>query len=311
MFECVVADRSEALVLQVGPAGEGLFRDYDLAAMATIQRCLGDCPDVPVARVRWLELDPAPLGAPFYVMERAPGQVPSDNPSYHAQGWFATLPAARQAAAWEAGIAALVALHRLDASAPRFAFLARAPWGMAPGADPAQCRLAQWRDFLAWGSREPLPAIEAALAALARTAPPPPARLAVSWGDAKISNCVIDHGRVTALLDWELCGLSDPAEDLAHWLVLDWAQWRAPGLARLPGLPSPQATVACYEALAGRTVPHVEWWFRFGLVRLAIIYHRFLERRRELGRLAPDADPAALNPITALLPEAFARGGLP
>ena len=34
LFECVTADRHEALVMQVGPAGHGLFRDYDLSVMA-------------------------------------------------------------------------------------------------------------------------------------------------------------------------------------------------------------------------------------------------------------------------------------
>jgi len=310
LFGCECGGRHEPLVLQVGPAGGGLFRDYDLIAMARVQRRLGELGGVPVARVRWDEPDPTVLGAPFYVMDHMAGCVPTDNPSYHDGGWFAALPGDAQAACWHSAIAAMVALHRLDARADGFEFLVDAPWGMPLDADPGRTRLAQWRDFLHWGARRPLPPIEQALDELARCCPPPsPPR--VHWGDAKISNCVIDGNRVRALLDWELCGLSDPQEDLAFFLLLDWAQWRSLGLARLPHLPSPRATVDHYAALAGRPQPQVLWWFRFGLVRLAIIYHRFIERRIDAGRLAPDVDAVALNPMCALLPEILNLEALP
>ena len=50
--------------------GEGLFPEYQIARMARIQRDLRQHSDVPVATVRWQEEDWAPLGAPFYVMDR-------------------------------------------------------------------------------------------------------------------------------------------------------------------------------------------------------------------------------------------------
>lgn len=311
LLDCDNGGRGEALVVQAGPVGEGLFRDYDLGVMARVQARLGELGRVPVAEILAFEADPAVLGAPFYLMRRVAGQVPGDNPSYHAEGWFKEAGAARQVAAWEAGIAALAALHAHDVLADGFEFLCNAPWGMALDADPAASRLAQWRDFLAWGARRPLPTIAAALDALEATRPARPARLAIAWGDAKISNCVIRDDRVAALLDWELCGISDPEEDLAFWLVLDWAQCRMLDIPRLPALPDAAATVACYERAAGTATRHVAWWFRFGLTRLAIIYHRFLERRVELGRLAADADFETLNPVTALLPAALERETLP
>ncbi len=58
-------------------------------------------------------------------------------------------------------------------------------------------------------------------------------------------------------------------------------------------------------------MPDVLWWFQFGMARLAIIYHRFIERRIELGRLAPDVDAVALNPMCALLDDVLAREDLP
>jgi aminoglycoside phosphotransferase (APT) family kinase protein len=310
LFECQLGRRREALVMQVGPASGGLFRDYDLGVMARVQQRIAEVSAVPIARVRWFEPDASVLGSPFYVMERVPGRVPSDNPSYHSGGWLAQLPAATQAECWYAGIAAMVALHRLEPLADGFEFLIDAPWGMALDADPPVRRIEQWRDFMHWGAARPLPVIEAALDAL-RDSRPAATRPRVHWGDAKISNCVFENNQLRALLDWELCGLSDPQEDLAFWLVLDWAQWRSLGLARLPNLPSPQATVVYYAALAGQPQPDVLWWFKFGLVRLAIIYHRFFERRIEAGRLDANQDLAALNPMCALLPEVLALEGLP
>ena len=311
LFECVTAERHEALVMQVGPAGHGLFRDYDLSVMARVQQRLAECSTVPVPPIRWFESNPTFFGAPFYVMGRVVGQVPSDNPAYHAAGWFADLPVAAQARAWCSGISALTRLHALDPVADGFEFLCEAPWGMPLGAEPARVRVAQWRAFLAWGSRTPLAIIDNALHALEATAPPRPARLTVCWGDAKISNCVIRDEAVVALLDWELCGVSDCHEDLAHWLLLDWAHWRAQGVPRLPGLPSPRETVASYELQAGHSMPHILWWFKLSLVRLAIIYHRFLERRIDLGRLDPASDLVAGNPMCALLDEALAMKALP
>ena len=47
---------------------------------------------VKVPIIAFTENDPAIVGAPFFIMERLYGRVPSDFPSYHQQGWFADLP---------------------------------------------------------------------------------------------------------------------------------------------------------------------------------------------------------------------------
>lgn len=310
LFDCSTPRGAESLVLQVGPAGQGLFRDYDLAVMARVQQQLGTVSRVPVPVIRWFEPDAAILGAPFYVMNRVRGQVPGDNPTYHQGGWFAELPAASRARAWRSGIAALAALHALEPLREGFEFLTTAPWGMAVDADPVTVRLAQWRDFMRWGARAPLPPIDAALTALEAARPAAQAPR-IAWGDAKISNCVIEDDEVRALLDWELCGLSDPEEDLAFWLLLDWVHWHLPRVPRLAGLPTPAETVAWYETCRGSATRAVLWWFKFGLVRLAIIYHRFIERRIEMGRLPGDVDLLAANPVCALLNDVLALEKLP
>jgi len=296
-------------VLQAAPAGEGLFARYDFAAMARAQQQVRATSSVPVAPVRWHEMDASVLGVPFYVMERVRGRAPTDRPPYHRAGWFADLSAQEQRRAWWSGIEAMAKLHALEVEADGFGFMQHAPWGMAPDADAARTRLRQWRDFLRWADPEPLPIVDAAFDELERSCPAP-APLRVHWGDAKLSNCMVE-GEVRALLDWELCGLSVPEEDLMHWLMLDWSLWAVAGAARLPSLPDAAATIARYEALSDREVQAPLWWWRFGLVRLAVIYHRILSLLRRRGHAGTGKTLADANPITPFIAPVFEKDGLP
>lgn len=297
-------------VLQAAPVGKGLFPTYDFANMARVQRQLGAVSRVPVATIVGVESDTQPLGVPFYVMRRSVGRAPTDKPPYHRGSWFTDLAAAEQESIWWSGIDAMARLHALDIERDGFDFLSTTPWGMPRTADAAATRLAQWRDFMAWADPEPSEPIFAALDELGRTAPAP-APLAPHWGDAKLSNCMVGDGAVRTLLDWELCGLSVPEEDLAHWLMLDWSLWAVTGNTRLASLPSPARTVARYEELAGREARHVLWWFRFGMVRLAIIYHRIMSLLRERGHVPGDATLTSVNPMVPLMAPIFEKDQLP
>jgi aminoglycoside phosphotransferase (APT) family kinase protein len=298
------------LVLQAAPVGQGLFARYDFAGMARAQQRVAQTSTVPVANVRWHEADTAVLGVPFYVMDRVAGRAPTDKPPYHRTGWFAELPAAAQTRAWWSGIEAMAQLHALDVRRDDFLFMQDTPWGMPVDADPAQTRLRQWRQFLAWADAEPLPVVSAALDELERTRPAVQP-LRVHWGDAKLSNCMVDHTGVRALLDWELCGLSAPEEDLTHWLMLDWSLWAVNDVPRLASLPSPAQTVARYEELSGRQTHATLWWWRFGLVRLAIIYHRIMGLLRQRGHVAPGKTLAEVNPIVRFIAPVFEKDVLP
>lgn len=46
--------------------------------------------------------------------------------------------------------------------------------------------------------------------------PAAPPRASLIHGDAALSNFLIEDGRVTAILDWELAHIGDPAEELAY-----------------------------------------------------------------------------------------------
>ena len=105
-----------ALVARIEPTGFGVFPTYDVddcstAIMAALRgdRRAGAADVLVGAR-------PALLGAPFYVMERVDGRIPTDNPPYHAGGWMTESAPAERGAIWSSGLDTLAAIHRCDAA---------------------------------------------------------------------------------------------------------------------------------------------------------------------------------------------------
>ena len=47
---------------------------------------------VAVPAVHWYEPDPSVIGAPFFLMDRVPGEVQQDIPPYWQQGWLHESP---------------------------------------------------------------------------------------------------------------------------------------------------------------------------------------------------------------------------
>jgi hypothetical protein len=80
----------------------------------------GSCPRWPASRACRFRRSGSPrptrrsLGAPFYVMDRVRGRVPGDVPSWHRKGWTVDLTPAERTRLHDNGLAALVALHRVD-----------------------------------------------------------------------------------------------------------------------------------------------------------------------------------------------------
>ena len=66
------ATRSGSFVARLAPDPRDVpvFPSYDLEMQYLVVQLVAANSDVPVPRVRWLELDPEPLGTPFFVMDR-------------------------------------------------------------------------------------------------------------------------------------------------------------------------------------------------------------------------------------------------
>lgn len=77
---------------------------------------VGEHTDLPVPRVRWLEQDPAVLGSPFLVMDRATGVAPVDNPPYVFGGWLLEMSSEQRAELQRESVAVLAAIAGVGGS---------------------------------------------------------------------------------------------------------------------------------------------------------------------------------------------------
>jgi aminoglycoside phosphotransferase (APT) family kinase protein len=121
------------------------------------------------------------------------------------------------------------------------------------------------------------------------------------WGDARIANQIFDDFRCVAVLDWEMASLGDPIQDLAWYCFFDRLFADGLGQARLPGIPSRDATAARYEDLTGRAPRNLDYYEVFAAFRFAVILQRVAGLMIAAGGLPADTDFATNNFATAML----------
>lgn len=143
----------------------------------------------------------------------------------------------------------MAAIHRIEGS--------QVP-GL-PSMDTAEA-LSGLRDrFIGYGGDRPVLAL--ALRWLEQHMPPPlPPRLV--HGDLRLGNLLVEHGRLTGVLDWELAHLGDIHEDLAYGCMTVWRFSRPDRPAF--GLASMADWLSAYTAAGGGEVDPVR--LRFWLV---------------------------------------------
>lgn len=259
-----------------------IFPEYDLGLQFHMMRTL-ESEAVPVPRMIALELDRGPLGAPFYVMERLEGRVPTDTPPYHTQGWIAELGAGDRAALWFSALDAMAEIHKLDVEDPRFDFVARPK----PGQTAIQAQLEYWDRYLDWGmDRKVYPFLDRALAWL-RTNQPTRERVGLCWGDSRISNQIFEATgtQCIAVIDWEMAFRGNPEADLAWFINLDRCFTEGLGIERLAGMPDRDTTVARWEERVGRPVEHYDFYEVFALFRFSAIIARVMLQLKHYERL--------------------------
>ncbi|SMF16729.1 Predicted kinase, aminoglycoside phosphotransferase (APT) family [Azospirillum oryzae] len=198
--------------------------------------------------------DPAMLGAPFYIMRRAAGiaagfrMVKSEEP--------------RRDLARELG-RQLGLIHRVRPGAEGLEFLALP--------EPTAALQAA-ADFRRWAGRYAAsdPVLAYGLRWLERNAPPA-GDLVLCHRDYRTGNYMVDGDRLTAIIDWEFAGWSDPMEDLGWFCAACWRFGRndreAGGIADRTDL------YAGYEETAGRRVDAdaVAYWEAAACMRWAVI----------------------------------------
>lgn len=287
------------VVLRLAPVGPAMFPDYDLARQVSCMRALRDVPDCPVPEILADDLGGAVLGRAFYVMDFAPGDIPSDDkPTMFEAGFLFDASAEDQRRFHLSVLGALAALHRVKPAADLADRLSRSG---DHGAALAR-ELAWLRHVFDWGrGPAPQPVIEHALEWLSAELPDDRQAVLV-WGDARPANIVVRDFRPVALLDWELAGLGPPELDV-FWL-LEMNHMRSRGRL-LPGFLSDSDSRSHYEALAGQRLRDEPWHIRFAAAKVAVLMLRHLLVRVAHGDLTADhpvlTDNIATRRLRALM----------
>jgi aminoglycoside phosphotransferase (APT) family kinase protein len=267
-------------------------------------RGLAGQPGVPVPRIWFTESDPAVLGAPFYVMQRVHGQVPGDVPSWHAGGWTVELSPAQRRALYDNGLAALVALHRVDWRAG-LGFLE--PEGRGTALDRYLEQLQRWYDWCAPSRRFGPEILDAGLAHVLEHRPDDPGEVVV-WGDARPGNiCFAEDLSVAALFDWETASIGPAGIDLGWWLMFERYLCEAQRLERLDGVPGRAETIARYQELGGVRIPDIDYYELLAGVVMTLISSKLADVLVETGRVGPKIAAIYPNRAVRLVEESLTR----
>ncbi len=120
-------------------------------------------------------------------------------------------------------------------------------------------------------------------------------------GDFRIDNAILnkdDPTQIDALLDWEICALGDPLMDLGNTLSY-WIEKDDPPMMQLmlrqpsnaPGMMTRQEILDFYAERTGADVSNFQFYYVYGLWRLAVIiqqiYYRYYHGQTDNPRFKP------------------------
>lgn len=258
-------------VLRRPPTGAVLATAHDMAREHKIISAVGTT-NVPVPVALGLCTDDAVNGAPFYVMGFVDGVVLDS-----AAKADSMTTAARRAAGFDL-IDVLADLHAADVDAVGLGDLAKREGYV-------ERQVKRWSTQWERSKTRELPAVEEVARRLAERFPQQQG-VSIAHGDYRFGNVLtdIEHGRVAAVLDWELCTLGDPLADVGY-IGVYWAdpgstQARPNDPTGIEGFPTYAELLARYEERTGRDLSDIDYYIAFGSFRLAVIsegvYARYL-----------------------------------
>ena len=259
----LLTDGRARWVLRRPPLGHVLETAHDMGREHRLLTALSPT-DVPVPNPLLLA-GPDVIGAPFYVMEFADGQVLRDRVQ------LARLDAAAATALADELIDVLVRLHRLDPERVGLGDLGR-PAGYL------ERQLRRWSRQLEASYSRDLPELTRLAERLREQLPVSQAN-AIVHGDYRLDNVVVDPGRghIVAVLDWEMATLGDPLADVASTLVW-WDGIRGPDSpvaavpADVPGYPGRDHLLAAYGRQSDLDLAPLPWYLGFAFFKIAAIF---------------------------------------
>ncbi|MBW2392862.1 MAG: phosphotransferase family protein [Deltaproteobacteria bacterium] len=279
-----------------------VFPKYDLESQFRLLALIAEHSSVPVPGVRWLEKDPAALGAPFFVMDRVDGRVPPDIPPYLFAGWLLEANEAERKQLMTGTVEAVAALHAIDPIKADAGFLG---FDVA-GDTPLRRHVQNQRDFYAWvvadGVRQPI--VERTFEWLDENWPEDEGETVISWGDSRIGNVLYGGFQPVALLDWEMAGLGPREMDLGWLCFMHTFFQNIADMAGQPGMPDflrLADVAAAYEHASGRAPRDLVWYFTYAALRHGIVMSRIQRRMLHFGQAEPSDDPDSVIPHRAVL----------
>ncbi len=270
-FKVTGADQ-RAFVLRRPPLGAVLATAHDMSREHRIITGVGQT-GVPVPQALGLCTDDSVNGAPFYVMNYVDGVVLHDGETAASE----TAPPQRATLSQQVADV-LGTLHLADPAAVGLGDLGRTEAYL-------DRQLKRWRTQWEKSKTRELTVMEEAYAALVE-AKPAQRYTGIVHGDYRLGNMLIDgaEGRITAVLDWELCTLGDVLADVGYLLNA----WRLPGEptvraavsypTEVPGFFDRQQLVERYQQRTGFDLDGIGYYQAFQHWRLAAIVEGVLAR---------------------------------
>jgi len=296
LFDIVEGRHRGPYVLRMPPPADAfpIFPSYDLTRQANAMRLVHEWTTVPVPRVPWVEADPGPLGAPFFVMDRIDGVAASDVPLYVLEGWLLDSSEDDRARV-EAGVVRVIAgIHDVDAPPAELARLELDE----PGSSPLQRHVARERQFYDWlRGEDRYPLIESMFAWLDAHWPECEGPATLSWGDARVANILFREGEPVAVLDWESAAVGPRELDIG-WLVFFHSYYQSIaariGRGGLPEFLGREAVVAAYTERTGYQPRDLDWYLAYAALRQALVSIRVSTRAVHFGERDRPDDPQDL-----------------
>ncbi len=276
-----------------------VFEKYDLAAQYAVMAGVAEHTDIPVPQLCWYEPDESVLGAPFFVMRKAEGRVPEDNPPYVFLGWLFDSTVEQRMLMTHNTIDVIARVHAIPGPAGKF------PMFAAPDAADSSLRrhveaTRRWYDWALADDGYRIPLLERTFDWLEEHWPADPGPDVLSWGDSRPGNIIFREFDPVAVLDWEMAALGPRELDVA-WLIFihrffqDIAtRFDQPGL---PDFLRRDDVVEHYEKLTGYRVRDLDFHIVYAALRHGVVMARIKRRMIHFGEDTdtPDRDDYVMH----------------
>jgi Predicted aminoglycoside phosphotransferase len=270
--------------------GHDMSREYQM--LRALKPLFRYCPE-PLVYTE----DPAIMGCPFYVMERIHGLIiRKDLP----EGMGLTPDQARKLS--ENLIQVLCELHSID-----YRKAGLGDFGKPEGYVKRQVDgwIGRYRD-----ARTPdAPDYETVMGWLVEKMPGDSATPCVIHNDYKFDNVVLNPENpleIIGILDWEMATIGDPLMDLGNSLAY-WVEKDDPPMAQLvrmiatniEGMLTRKEQLDLYSKLTGRNINNFDFYYCFGIFRLAVIAQQIYYRYYN-GQTKDERFKVLINAVTIL-----------